>query len=202
MNYLLYSVFCFLVVCCSFQSAYGAPLLNATEFVLESNAPNHCFLKVLNCSKRKISASLQFQNTGRLKTTGVFKLSGEDSKLGGQVWFQANENFWLGLETLSDLDFDLEGELYVAGVFEVKKITLIPFVAISMKNETLGGLGGFVYFNKSIKIGLEYRVPSDLVGENHWVTSLGFRTDTGIFKDLWVGLGKKIEETIPLKEIK
>ena len=175
-------------------SSNSQPLLNNTEFILESHAPKRCWAKILHCSDRRVVASIKTSNTGNFQFTGVYKLSKGDSKLGGQVWFKANDYFWLGVETVGDLDFNIDGELFIAfqKKYKTSKINLnfIYFAEISLDNESVGGVGSIVYFSDIFKVGLEYKIGINEI-QSQFITLLGFQLDSKIFKKLLKKLDKK-----------
>lgn len=175
-----------LILCLGSWAVVAQPLLNKQEFVLEYTLKN-------DISKPKISASIFSSSLGKIQTVGVYKLSGKHGQLGGQVWVQANEYVWLGMESVSNIELDLDHELFIAGQFSYKKITLLPFMSVQLSTESLGTVGAIVYLSKLIKVGGEMKFHKESK-DKHYAVLFGLRLDGDVLK--------KIQDILVNKEVK
>lgn len=159
-------------------AAIAQPMLNDSELVLEYHLPKECLKKdIYNCSTAKANASFHYGKTGDLQYTAVFKMSGDQYKLGGQAWYKINPYFWVGFETAGDLKLDLDHEMFFAGNFEYGDFTIFPYGSIFLDTEHFGSLSVLVYFKKRlVKFGSEYRFGNDKTS-NELVLFAGFKVN-------------------------
>ena len=126
------------------------------------------------CGDVKASASI-FSSAGeRVQFTGVYKLTGEQGKIGGQIWYKANNNFWIGAESVANFKGDGDHELMIAGDFVWENLNIVPYLAFYIKTEHIGGLGVKTYNEEqTLSFGLEYKVQGPTFKGHDFFTYFG-----------------------------
>lgn len=168
---------CFSAVFCGLCE--GQPLKYKNELVFDYSVPQSCLNKksFVKCHESRISASILSGSLGVVQTTGVFKLTGKSGKLGGQAWIQINDYFWIGGESVTDLEFDFNHEIFLSLDFQYGKYHFYPYLAFLVKDEHFAAFGGKVYISESVSFGAEYRFDEE--EEHMFSMSLGMAIKPG-----------------------
>ena len=141
------------------------PLKVKDELVLEASniaitCEKECLKEVFKDTK--VSASL-FTRSVRpwLITTAIFKLSGEQSKIGGQSWLKfynhgkkQQHSYWVGGELNTDSEFKIGRELFIAYEYSRKNHTGLFYSSLVLKSEVFSSFGIKYHYKKALSFGV------------------------------------------------
>ena len=145
-----------LSICMGFYKAEAQPLKTPHEVVIEVHNLNSCF--DFKCSQLKVSGSVLSGKVGALQVLGAYRFTGDKGKIGAQSWLRLNKYSWLGAQTLTSLNGEIEHELMLSLDLNYKeKIEFLPYISIFLNTEHFGGVGFKTYIDKTIAFGLEFR---------------------------------------------
>jgi len=163
-------------------STVAQPFMSEMEAFVGFSDIQNCF--ETSCSDVKVSVAVAQTKFNNINLTGVFKLSDDKGKLGGQVLVHINPYVWIAGETVTNFGLETDFEILVGAHIPVGDSHFYPYSGFYYDSRSLAAVGIKWYYDEYVSVGFEYHTPVSEQDTHHFALYLGASITKSIFEPL------------------